>query len=195
MNTMIARLVMGSLLAGVLLSRLYAQEEPVKITDVKLDKANLPGSVASPAACKELGEDWQYLEVKFSTKKPLMEEVQVKYYIEGYDSLKDNVFVVLVGEDTFLNVPKGDHFAGIYLDPMTLIRYGGKEGARSFKKNNAHVQILINGRMEAEQDINKKDDQGWFTQGQQVAGALVNLKDSPWWPSEARHYNRIKSRN
>ena len=172
----------------------------IRIIDVKLDSTKLPSEATRvQAPVKELGDDWYMAEVRFTTLDDISEEVQVKFYVDGLDKLKNDAFVVLTGEQTFLNVPKGEHYAVMYLDPMSLARYGGKkEGARGFKKSNLHVEIVATDSAPVKKSKNEaaeKQDPNWFTQGQQLPGILIGVKDSPWWPFEARRYNRIKSKN
>ena len=179
----------------------------IRIIDVKLEKISLPNEAArTPAAVKELGDEWYVAEVKFSTPdkggtvlESIIDELQVKFYIDGLDSLKDDAFVVLTGEQTFMNVPKGDHYAVMYLDPMSLIRYGGKKDlARGFTKSNFHAEIVVDGKVVDQKSKRKetaKEDPNWFTQGQPLPGILTGVHDSPWWPFDARRYNRIKAKN
>ena len=209
MKTVKATLVAACILLGVFQSFSMAQSsaDSIRIIDVKLEKISLPNEAGrSPAVAKELGEDWYMAEVHFSTPlskgssaDSIIEELQVKFYVDGLDSLKSDTFVVLTGEQTYLNVPNGEHYATMYLDPMSLIRYGGKkEQARGFKKSNFHAEILVAGKVEAQKSKNErteKDDPNWFTQGQQLPGILIGLRESPWWPFEAKRYNRIKVKN
>lgn len=161
----------------------------------------MPNEVSRPTSdvAKELSDDWYVAEVKFSTQDPITEEVQVKFYIDGLDSLKNDLFVVLTGEETYVNVPKGEHYAVMYLDPMALLRYGGKKDkARGFKKSNLHIEILSGGQVQdklSKNQLSDKDDPNWFTAGQATPGVLIGVKDSPWWPFDARRYNRIKPKN
>ncbi len=202
---MMGRLMAVGLLLGGIHSICSAQApaDNIKIINnsLKLDKANVPNEVTRPTSdvAKELSDDWYVAEVKFSTQDPITEEVQVKFYIDGLDSLKNDLFVVLTGEETYVNVPKGEHYAVMYLDPMALLRYGGKKDkARGFKKSNLHIEILSGGQVQdklSKNERSEKDDPNWFTAGQQTPGVLIGVKDSPWWPFDARRYNRIKPKN
>jgi hypothetical protein len=192
---------------GLALTSAYAQEKSgtAKILDIKLDRTNLPGEVRGQAAEQELNGDWFMVEAKFSTDIDA-EQVQVKFYVEAVKDTfaaekeagatkEKGAYLVLTGDQTYLNVPKGrEHYAAMFLDPMTLIRYGGKDGARAFKQMNVHVQISMGADIDAEKDM-KQDDAGWFDKGQQISGALIGLKDSPWWPSQVKRYNRVKGNN
>jgi hypothetical protein len=213
MNVVLGRLiVMSCLLLGGALTSSYAQEKTgnAKILGITFDRTNLPGEVRGSAAEKELNNDWYMVEVKFSTEEDAA-QVQVRFYVEGVQDMfseeakaakgggkQQGAYPVLVGDQTYLNVPKGsEHYAAMFLDPMTMIRYGGKDGARAFKQLNVHVQISTGSDADAEKDLKQErpEDAKWFEQGQQVSGALIGLKDSPWWPSQAKRYNRIKSNN
>ena len=185
----------------------FAQQEKgdAKILEIKLDRANMPSEVRGQSTIQELNQDWYQVEVKFSTELDVP-EVQVKFYVEAVEDLfapeakekkneKERAYLVLTGEQTYLNVPRGrEHYAAMYLDPMSLIRYGGKDGARGFRQMNVHVQVFMGSELASEKDM-RKDDEGWFDTGQQISGVLIGLKDSPWWPSMARRYNRVKGNN
>jgi len=207
MNAVLGRLILLScLLLGGALTSAYAQEKSgdAKILNITLDRINLPGEVRGTAAEQELNNDWYMVEVKFSTEVDAA-QVQVRFFVEAVEDTfnQDNkgapkdksAYLVLTGDQTYLNVPKGrEHYAAMFLDPMTMIRYGGKDGVRAFKQMNVHVQISMGADVDAEKDM-KQDDVGWFDKGQQISGALIGLKDSPWWPSQAKRYNRIKGNN
>ena len=206
MNASLGKLiVMCCLVMGLAVVTAHAQNvqgKSIKIDTIKFDTINLPAEARANAVEKELGEPWYMVEVKFSTEVDA-EDVHVKFYVEAVEDVfkiqekgapADKKYLVLTGEQTYLNVPKGrEHYAAMFLDPMSLIRYGGKDGARGFKQKNIYVQITA-GDDKAGKNL-KDDDDGWYDQGQQISGVLMGLKDSPWWPSQVRRYNRIKSSN
>jgi transcription antitermination factor NusG len=167
----------------------------LKIEEIKLEKADLPREVDKASGNKALGEDWQMVQVKFSTEEEITEEIQIKVFLEGYDSRKDEQFVILTSEITYINIPKGSgHLAYFYLPPGSALRYGGK-GGKDLSKSNVHVDFLENGRMVAQEDKNK-DEPNWYSAAQQISGVLMSLKESPFWPSQAAQVNHIKvSRN
>jgi hypothetical protein len=169
-----------------------ADKENIKIAEIKVDQANMPKEVEGNSGNKVLDENWHAIEVKFSTEEELTDEVQVKFFVEAFDSKKDDQFVVLTSDVTFLNVPKGEHIAMVYLAPGSALRYIGKRG-KNLKENNVHVDILENGRMTAQKDV-KPDDANWYSSAQQINSVLVPLTDSPFWPSQARRVNQIKVR-
>jgi hypothetical protein len=195
------------MMLGLALASAYAQEKSgtAKILDIKLERANLPGEVRGQAVEQELNGDWFMVEAKFSTDVNA-EQVQVKFYVEAVqdtfateketgEAKEKGAYLVLTGDQTYLNVPKGrEHYAAMFLDPMSLIRYGGKDGVRAFRQLNVHVQVSMGANIDAEKDM-KQDDAGWFDKGQQVSGVLIGLKDSPWWPSQTKRYNRVKGGN
>jgi hypothetical protein len=200
MNAALKRLIaVCCALLGLAVMAVHAQDaqgKGVRIDAIKFDTANLPGEVRGNAAEQELNNPWYQIEVKFSTEAKA-EEVSVKFYIDAEaDTFKEAAekgkFLVLTGEQVYVNVPKGrEHYAVMFLDPMSLVRYGGKDGARSFKKSNVHVQVTA-GDDKDEKDLTPGEGD-WFEQGQQVSGVLLGLKDSPWWPSQAKRFNRIKN--
>jgi hypothetical protein len=177
------------------------QGKVVKIESIKFDSINLPGEVRGQAAEKELNDPWYQIEVKFSTDVDA-EEVQVKFYVGAVEDAFNppekgetrDKYLVLTGEQVYLNVLQGrEHYAVMFLDPMSLIRYGGKEGARGIKKNGLYVQVSLKDDS-AGKNLDKRDDQEgeWYNEGQQISGVLIGLRDSPFWPSMAKRYNRIK---
>ncbi|MDR1191649.1 MAG: hypothetical protein LBK60_08325 [Verrucomicrobiales bacterium] len=176
------------------------QGKSVKIETIKFESVNMPNEVRDNAAEKELNEPWYRVEVKFSTEEHAG-DVSVRFYVEAVDDTfkidedeggkKEKKYLVLTGEQTYLNVPRGrEHYAAMFLDPMSLVRYGGKNGARAIKDKNVFVQITV-GEDKASKSL-RDDDDGWVDQCQQISGVLLGLKESPWWPSLARRYNRIK---
>lgn len=170
-----------------------AEKEAVKIIEIKVEAAVTPREVEGNSLNKVLDESWHVIQVKFSTEEELSEEVQVKFFVEGADSKKEAQFVVLTSEVTFINVPKGDHMAFVYLPPGSAQRYAGDKG-KDLKDFNVHVDILQNGRLAAQQD-KEKDDANWYSSGLQVNSVLVPLIDSPFWPANARRVNQIKAKN
>jgi len=170
---------------------------------IKFEKINLPdifkssGSGSSSAAPKVLSEDWYVIEVKFDTEEELTEEVTVKFFTDMVDTLKEakSSTVILTSEVTFINVPKGNgHLATAYLHPSAVKRYGGTGGAKGIKKANVHVDLIENGQSTgAGIDFRQEKEANWYTMFTQIPGILVNLKDSPFWPSETLKFNQIKA--
>jgi hypothetical protein len=171
-----------------------AEKDNVKIIEIKVDQSPMPQEVVSGGSNKVLAEDWHMIQVKFSTEEELTEEIQVKFFLEAFDSKKQDQFVVLTSDVTFINIPKGlEHTAMVYLTPGSALRYVGKK-AKNLKDNNVHVDILENGRVVAQQD-KKTDEANWYASAQQINSVLVALVESHFWPSESRRVNQIKVRN
>ncbi|MDZ4788547.1 MAG: hypothetical protein SH807_06380 [Blastochloris sp.] len=172
-----------------------ADKEPVKIIEIKLETVNYPKEVLAGGGNKTLDKDWYQIEVKFSTDEELTEELQVKIFMEGIDFMKEDDFVTLVCEQTFINVPEGkEHYAYAYLSPGSALRYGGKKG-KDVKDSNVHVDILVNGRSAAKLDFKKGSEDNWHSSGLQVPSVLVPLTDSPFWLSLVRKVNQSKPKN
>ncbi|MEM6601891.1 MAG: hypothetical protein AAF649_10935 [Verrucomicrobiota bacterium] len=166
--------------------------------DIKLEEQKLPARARgdSKEAVKEYGEDWWAIDIKFSTEEEITEEIEVKVYLAAYDFLKDDAFVVLTAEETFINVLQGsNHRATFYLHPGSARRFGGDKGIASFGRSsgdhNVHVEIFEKGRLVAEMDM-KDDDPNWFREGAPIPDVLLGVKDTPWWPFESLAYNQIK---
>jgi hypothetical protein len=186
--------LLATLILALTPSLWASEKDSIKIIEVKAEAAVLPKEVDSGSVNKVLDESWHVIQVKFSTEDELIEEVQIKFFVEGEDSKKDKQFVVLTSEVTYLNVTKGEHMAYVYLTPGSAQRYAGEKG-KDLKDFNIHVDILENGRMAAQKDKKEKDELNWYTSAQQVNSVLVSLIDSPFWPASARRVDQIKSRN
>ena len=178
----------------------FAQNKNILLdaSDITLEQQKIPNKADGNAkeAVKEYGEDWWAIDVKFSTEEEITEEIEVKVYLAAYDFLKDDAFVILTAEETFINVLKGsEHRATFYLHPGSAVRYGGEKGMSSFGKtsgeHNVHVEIFENGRLAAEMDM-KDDDPNWFRSGSPVPDVLLRIKDTPWWPFESAAYSQIR---
>ncbi|MEM6885205.1 MAG: hypothetical protein AAF571_09245 [Verrucomicrobiota bacterium] len=182
-------------------SPVHAQEDNISLdsADITLEPKKLLGQATGEAkpAVKEYGDEWWAINVKFETKEEITEEIKVKVYFAGYDALKEDAFVVLTGEVTFINVLEGkEHQATFYLHPGAAERFSGvdkrgKEIGESAGQHNVHVEIFEKGRVVTEMDM-KDDDLNWFREGAPVPDVLLGVKDSPWWPYESLAYSQIK---
>lgn len=184
---------------GLSFSLHAAEKEPVIIKEIKMETVKFPKEAESGGGNKVLERDWFQIEVSFEVKaedkldNEITDEIEVKMYVEAFDSKKDDQFIVLTTTQTFVNVPDGEHFAYAYLPPGSAIRYGGKKG-KDFKDNNVHVEILQNGRKAAEKD-KKTDDDNWFSSAAQINSVLIPALDSPFYISLIKKLNQIKSKN
>ena len=199
MKAILRKLTILLLAAGWAAVGAYAQgSNDVKILEIKFDRENLPGEVRGQSDIKELNGDWYKVSARFNTEVEAA-EVTVRFYVEAVeDTFAEEKagkgdYLVLTGEQTYLNVPAGrGHQAAMFLDPMSLIRYGGKDGARAFQKLNIHVKVSLGRDAETSLDKQKGDEANWYEQGKQISGVLIGLPESPWWPSAARQYNRVR---
>ncbi|NJK91735.1 MAG: hypothetical protein HC904_07885 [Blastochloris sp.] len=105
-----------------------ADSDNIKIGEITVEQVPMPKEINRGGGNKVLDEDWHVIEVKFSTNEELTDEIQVKFFLEAFDSKKEDQFVILTSEVTFINVPKGEnHVATAYLAPGSLLRYVGKK--------------------------------------------------------------------
>lgn len=176
-----------------------ADKEPVTIKEVKMETVKFPKEAEAGGGNKTLEKDWYQIEVTFEVKaedkldNEITDEIEVKFYVEAYDSKKDDQFVILTSTQTFINVPDGEHFAYAYLPPGSAIRFGGKKG-KDFKENNVHIEILLNGRKAAEKD-KKTDEDNWFSSAAQISSVLIPAVDSPYYISLVKKLNQVKPKN
>jgi len=185
---------------------LHAQDENVTVDsrDIKLEERDLPDIVldGAEAAVDVYKEEWWAVDVKFSTRQEITEEITVKVYLEAYDFFKEEAgqpaFVVLSSEVTFINVLQGDnHHATFFLHPGSAERYGGTKGASDFGRpgeHNVRVEVLDRGRLVVEMDMNEDPNPNWFREGAPVSDVLMSVEQSPWWPVDAGQYSQIKQR-
>lgn len=197
-----------------------------KVQDLEISLATVPDSVGTggkPAITvtdSKTSQDarWLRIDVPFQTKKKITPEIKFKFYLEGYEVTeseeggKDSEkFVILTGEATYRDVPKGDkHMAGIFLPPASMIRFSGTkpngETDWSEKKMNLRVEALecgapANSVFDLMADRDKgvsgrggKKDPDWFksADAQEAAGTLLSVQDTPFWPKDFKRYPQPK---
>lgn len=119
-----------------------------KIQDLEIELASVPDSVGSGGKPAPMVDDnkatqegrWLRIDVPFSTTNRFTPEVKFKFYLEGYEGVPEpeggkvkEKFVVLTGEATYRDVPRGKkHYAGVFLPPASVLRFAGTKsgGAR-----------------------------------------------------------------
>jgi hypothetical protein len=197
-----------------------------KTQDLEIDLVTVPDSVGSGGKPAPTGADskssqegrWLRIDVPFATEKKNTPEVKFKFFLEGYEVVegekggKDTEkFVVLTGEVTYLDVPKGGkHYAGIFLSPASTMRFAGLkpngEADWSGRKMNLRVEATDRGTpVEEFFDLQGDRDKGLSGRGgkkdpewhkaadaQEVAGVLLPVTETPFWPKDYKRYPQPK---
>lgn len=132
--------------------------------------------------------------------------------IEGEEGGKEvEKFVVLTGEVTYRDIPKGGkHYAGMFLPPASALRFAGikpnGETDWSSRKMNLRVEAQIQGSpveeafdLQADKDRGPsgrggKKDLDWHksSDAQEVPGALLPVTETPFWPKDYKRYPQLK---
>lgn len=185
------------------MSPVHGQQGAEEIIDVDsidlkdMEQRELPGfAQQGEVTISEYENEWWAIEVEFETLVEMLEEVEVRVYLEGYDMLgrnrepMDNP-VTLVADLTLINLLEGKHVATFYLHPGAAKRYGGNK-ARDFKKYIYRIEIRSGGDIIFEGDSEDELDPGWHRTGQ-IEDVLLPVHKSPWWPFETRRYDQIQT--
>lgn len=197
-----------------------------KTQDLEIELVSVPDSVGSggkPAptgADAKMGQEgrWLRIDVPFGTEKRITPEVKFKFFLEGYEVVEGDKgakdtekYVVLTGEVTYRDVPKGPkHYAGIFLPPASTFRFAGLkpngEADWSGRKMNLRVEATDQGApveevFDLQGDREKglsgrggKKDPDWHkaADAQEVAGALLPVNETPFWPKDYKRYPQLK---
>lgn len=197
-----------------------------KLQELEIELVSVPDSVGSGGKPAPTGADaktsqegrWLRIDVPFSTEKKVTPEVKFKFYLEGYEGVEPEgggketeKFVVLTGEVTYRDVPKGSkHFAGMFLPPASALRFAGTksngESDWSSRKMNLRVEALDQGNpveefFDLQADKEKglsgrggKKDPDWHkaADAQEVTGALLPITETPFWPKDYKRYSQLK---
>lgn len=197
-----------------------------KPQDLEIELVTVPDSVGSGGKPAPTGADaktypegrWLRIDVPFATEKKITPEVKLKFFLEGYEVVegekgaKDTEkFVVLTGEVTYRDVPKGPkHYAGVFLPPASALRFAGLkpngEADWSGRKMNLRVEATDQGKPveeffdlqgEREKGLSGrggKKDPDWHksADAQEVAGALLPVTETPFWPKDYKRYPQLQ---
>ena len=197
-----------------------------KIQDLEIELVTVPDSVGSGGKPAPTGADakmsqegrWLRIDVPFATEKRITPEVKFKFFLEGYEVVegekgaKDTErYVVLTGEVTYRDVPKGvKHYAGMFLPPASTLRFAGLkpngEADWSGRKMNLRVEATDQGTpveefFDLQGDREKglsgrggKKDPDWHkaADAQEVTGALLTVTETPFWPKDYKRYPQLK---
>lgn len=197
-----------------------------KLQDLEMVLAPVPDSVGGggkPAVIvsdSKASQDarWLRIDVPFQTKKKITPELKFKFYLEAYEGAEageggknSEKFVILNGEATYRDIPKGDkHFAGVFLPPASMARFSGSkpggESDWSERKLNLRIEATESGTpieiaFDLMSDKEKgptgrggKKDPDWFKSpdAQEMSGALLPVQETPFWPKDFKRYPQPK---
>jgi hypothetical protein len=197
-----------------------------KTQDLEIDLVTVPDSVGSGGKSEPTVDNknatqagkWLRIDVPFSTTNKFTPEVKFKFSLEGYEGVPDTEggkmkekYVVLTGEATYRDVPKGNkHYAGVFLPPASVLRFAGLkangEGDWSNKMMNLKVEATEAGTpVEGAFDLQASKEKGPSGRGgkkdlewnksadaQEVNGALLPIYDTPFWPKDYKRYPQPK---
>lgn len=218
------------LVLGLATAKSQEKEKPNlalgKAQDLEIDLVTVPDSVGSGGKPTPTGAEakssqegrWLRIDVPFSTEKRITPEVKFKFFLEGYEVVEGEKgaketekFVVLTGEVSYRDVPKGEkHYAGMFLPPSSALRFAGLkpngEADWSGRKMNLRVEAMdqgvsVDGFFDLQGDRDKglsgrggKKDPDWHkaADAQEVAGALLSITETPFWPKDYKRYPQLK---
>ena len=197
-----------------------------KPQDLEIEMVSVPDSVGSGGKPVPTGADarssqegrWLRIDVPFATEKKVTPEVKMRFFLEGYEVVeaekggKDTEkFVVLTGEVTYRDVPRGaKHYAGMFLPPSSSLRFAGLkpngEADWSGRKMNLRVEAVDQGTpveesFDLQGDKEKglsgrggKKDPEWHksAEAQEIPGALLPITATPFWPKDYKRYPQLK---
>jgi len=161
---------------------------------------------------------WLRIDVPFSTTNKFTPEVKFKFYLEGYEGVSDKEggkmtekFVVLSGEALYRDVPAGKkHFAGVFLPPASVLRFAGiksggeqdwAKGVMNLKVEAVEAGAPVDGAFDLQSNKEKgpsgrggKKDPEWNknSEGQEIAGSLLPIYETPFWPKDYKRYPQPK---
>ena len=226
-------LCLGVLIAGVPMG-VGAQEEKKeksnlefgKIQELEIELVSIPDSVGSGGKPAPTVDDnkatqegrWLRIDVPFSTTNKFTPEVKFKFYLEGYEGVPEpeggkvkEKFVVLTGEATYRDVPRGKkHYAGVFLPPASVLRFAGTKsgGEQDWAKGMMNLKVEateagapVQGAFDLQEAKEKgpsgrggKKDPDWnkSTDAQEVSGILLPIYDTPFWPKDYKRYSQPK---
>jgi hypothetical protein len=224
---------LGVLIAGVPMG-LGAQEEKKeksnlefgKVQELEIELASVPDSVGSGGKPAPSVDDnkatqegrWLRIDVPFSTTNKFTPEVKFKFYLEGYEVVPEpeggkqrEKFVVLTGEATYRDVPRGKkHYAGVFLPPASVLRFAGTKsggeqdwvkGMMNLKVEATEAGAPVQGAFDLQEAKEKgpsgrggKKDPDWnkSADAQEMSGVLLPIYDTPFWPKDYKRYPQPK---
>lgn len=197
-----------------------------KLQDLEIELVPVPDSVGSGGKPIPTGSEakssqdgrWLRIDVPFSTEKKNTPELKFRFYLEGYEVVEGEAgakdtekFVVLTGEVSYRDVPKGaKHYAGMFLPPASTLRFAGLkpngEADWSGRKMNLRVEATDRGNpIEEAFDLQGDKDKGLSGRGgkkdpdwhksadaQEIPGILLPITETPFWPKDFKRYPQLK---
>ena len=140
-----------------------AQAGGVKLVSVDLEEATLPNNP----------QKWVKVVCKFTTEKKWTDTVSFNFEAVTNDP-ESSSKRLLVGGVTYMNIPKGNNTAILYITPLTVARFGRPKSVSvsAFRGDNPI------GRLEMkDSDKPTPEEQATFLR---FDGALVNPRLTPW---------------
>jgi len=220
------------LLLGFCLAAAQGEEkESTNVTfgkpqDLEIELVTVPDSVGSGGRPTPTGADaktsqegrWLRIDVAFATERKITPEIKFRFYLEGYEVAEGEKgardtekFVVLTGEVTYRDVPRGNkHYAGVFLPPSSTFRYAGLkpngEADWGTRKMNLRVEAMDGGVplkefLDLQSDKDKgpsgrggKKDPEWHKSpdAMEISSALLPVTQTPFWPKDYKRYPQIK---
>ena len=135
------------------------------------------------ARAVSVGQNWLRIETQFESLPDWADDVQLKYYV--LLGRGDNARV-LVGDMTYINVPKGtQHYSGMFVAPNTLQRYGdGQVEAVA-------VQLFYKGRL-IDVSTDPPSNNRWWDRATTISGFVLAPRDTPWSIFAFNKYESVK---
>ena len=130
-----------------------------------------------------MGRQWYKIEVQYESQPDWADDVQLKVYVllgTGRDAK------MFVGDVTHVDVQRGtQHYAGFFLHPNTLRRYGGGQVQA------VAVQLFYQNRL-LDQASDPTTQERWWERYSPVTGYVRNPLDTPWAPIAAQRFEASK---
>lgn len=127
-------------------------------------------------------QEWLEVEVEFTTKAELIDELTFKYFILLNGKL-------LVGDVTHVNIPKGrEHYSVAYVSPRTIDRFMGGKPLNTAAIENIRVEVSKQGQVLSEKSLKP----GATPNVAQVTGFVLNKTQTPFAPLWWDRYEAIK---
>lgn len=191
-------------IATVILATSFASIAPVSAQQhgaaVEIKKLN-PAVISTPdfqytgdKRRSELGK-WLEIECDFvSNSEVPVPELTFKFYALLNTVDKAQPLKLYVGEVTYVNIPKGENHAVMYIAPGTLNVATGGRGLTTSSIENIAVEISQQGATLSSISLKEQRNQAmWWSKYPQVPGLVVNKNQTPFAPLYWDRYPEIKS--
>jgi len=172
----------------------HAQQPALQQGDVTIKSITPAGqktpefqiSNSSGAPKKGKGLTWLEVEVDYSTRADIIDELTFEYQILlGSQSAGSQL---LTGSTTYVNIEKGlEHFAVVYVSPQTIAGIFGKSPFTASSIQNVQVRITRQG-----QQVAIRSTRGAMPNLPQKAGLILNKIDTPFAPLYWDRYEAVK---